>query len=69
MTTFKISLAAARVNAKLTQQEVAERLKVSNKTLINWENGTTEPSFATLQVLADMYGISIDNIFLPMKST
>lgn len=69
MADFKISLAAARVNARLTQKEVAERLKISNKTLINWENGTTEPSFATLQVLANMYGISIDNIFLPVKST
>ena len=69
MADFKISLAAARVNARLTQKEVAERLKISNKTLINWENGTTEPSFATLQVLANMYGISIDNIFMPIKST
>ena len=69
MKDLKISLAAARVNAKMTQKEVAERLKVSNKTVINWENGVSEPSFATMQILANMYGISIDNIFLPMKST
>ena len=66
MTTLKISLAAARVNAGLTQKEVAERLKISNKTLINWETGATEPSFASLQCLADLYQIPMDNIFLPI---
>ena len=69
MSELKISLAAARKNAGLTQKEVAERLRVSNKTLINWENGITEPSFASLQMMSDMYEIPIDNIFLPLKST
>ena len=69
MTDIKISLAAARVNARLTQDEVSKRLKISKKTLGNWENGTVEPSFASLLALADMYGIPVNNIFLPAKST
>lgn len=36
---LQISLAAARVNAGLTQKYVAKELRVSNKTLANWENG------------------------------
>ena len=35
---YKISMAAARVNAKLTQSEVAEIMKVSKQTIVNWEN-------------------------------
>lgn len=59
---LQISLAAARVNAGLTQKYVAKELRVSNKTLANWENGKTKPSFSTLQTLARLYGISADNL-------
>lgn len=67
--TIQISLAAARINAKLTQEEVANRLKISKRTIVNWENDKTLPSFAELNMLSDIYGIPVDNIFLPMKST
>lgn len=69
MTDIKISLAAARVNARLTQDEVSKALRISKKTLGNWENGTAEPSFASLLALANLYGIPVNNIFLPAKAT
>lgn len=67
--TLQISLAAARVNAKMTQEEVALKMRVSKRTIINWENGATTPSFADIDMLSDIYGIPVDNIFLPKKST
>lgn len=60
---IKISLAAARINAKMSQKEVADALHVSNKTVGNWEAGTSEPSFATLNELSRLYGIPIECIF------
>ena len=66
---IQISLAAARVNAGMTQEDVAQILKVSNKTIGNWEKGLSIPSAATLFTLASLYGIPEDNIFLPSKST
>lgn len=66
---IRISLAAARVNARLTQEEVAKRMKIGKRTIINWEKGTVMPSFADINLLSDIYGIPIDNIFLPQKST
>ena len=66
---IQISLAAARVNAKLTQEEVANRMKIGKRTIINWEKGVVMPSFADLHMLSDIYGIPVDNIFLPQKST
>ena len=69
MNDVKISLAAARVNAQMTQDEVAKRLKVSKATVVHWEKGRTTPSFATINTLSDMYHIPIDCIFLPEKST
>lgn len=66
---IQISLAAARVNAKLTQEEVATRMKIGKRTIINWEKGVVTPSFADLNMLSNIYGIPVDNIFLPTKST
>lgn len=66
---IRISLAAARVNAKLTQEDVAKRMKIGKRTIINWEKGVVMPSFADINMLSNIYGIPIDNIFLPDKST
>ena len=68
-TKFQISLAAARVNAGLTQVEAAEKSHLSNKTINNLENGKVTPSFANVELLCRIYGISSDYIFLPTKST
>ena len=66
---IQISLAAARVNAKLTQEDAAKRLKIGKRTLINWEKGTSIPSFSDVNMLSQIYKIPVDNIFLPTKST
>lgn len=69
MADFQISLASARVNAGMTQEEIAHKMGVSKKTIINWEKGNTSPSFAVIQMLSSMYNIPADYIFLPNKST
>ena len=69
MDTLQISLAAARVNAGMTQEDVAMLLHVSKNTVLNWEKGKVLPNFATLQTLSRLYKIPANNIFLPNKST
>lgn len=59
---FKISLAAARVNAKLKQTYVAWRLGVSVATLRNWECGKTFPNQPQIEALCELYGINYDCI-------
>lgn len=68
MSDIKISLAAARVNAGLTQVEAAKALNVGNKTLNGWENGKITPRAIQLVALSDLYKIPIDNISLPTES-
>ena len=65
----KISLEAARVNAKLTQAEIAEKLGVSRSTVIDWEKGNREIRTAYLIAFCQITGFSIDDILLPEKST
>ena len=69
MEAIRISLAAERVNAKLTQEEVAVKMRVGKRTIINWEKGSAIPSFADVNMLSSIYGIPVDNISLPEKST
>lgn len=69
MDNFQISLAAARVNAGLTQEQVADKMKVNKVTILNWEKGKVCPSFSDLYMLADIYKIPIDYIFLPSTLT
>lgn len=62
---MQVSLKAARVNANLTQAEVAKRLHKNKQTITNWESGKTKISAADLLVLCDMYKISPIAIHLP----
>lgn len=62
----KISLKAARVNAKLTQKEAAEQLGISKETLANWENGKTTPNVSKFKKFEEVYKIPYDSLnFLP----
>lgn len=58
----KLSLAAARVNAKMTQDDVAKALNVSPRTIIDWEKGRTEPKIRDAYKLAALYRVSIDDL-------
>lgn len=69
METLQISLAAARVNARMTQEEVAEKIGVTKQTIINWEKGRVIPKIPEVEMLSRIYNIPQDNIFLPCYST
>lgn len=63
---MKITLKAARVNAGLTQDETAKKLKKSKNTIVNYESGKSVPDIETGKALAALYGCSVDDlIFLP----
>lgn len=49
-----------RRQKKLTQQEMAQFLKVSKPTYNHYETGCTEPNIDTLIKLADFFGCSVD---------
>ena len=65
---IQISLAAARVNAELTQEEVAKALNVGKQTIVSWEKGRSEPKMSQSRELSQLYRIPLDYIFLPSKS-
>ena len=65
MQPFTITLEAARVNAKLTQQELAQMLGVHRTTLHNWEKGKSSPDVVHLRKVSEITKDPLDYIFLP----
>jgi len=68
-TTQIITLAGARVSAGFTQQEAANRIKVTKQTIVNWEAGKTLPTTDKAQEMADLYRIPLQFIIFGKKST
>lgn len=55
-------LAALRKTQGLTQQAVAERLGVTDKTISKWETARGLPDITVLPALAALYGVSVDEL-------
>lgn len=49
-----------RAEKGLSQKQLAERIKVSERTVSYWENGARECDFDTLWDLADFFEASVD---------
>lgn len=57
---FSVRLKELRLKKGLTQKELAKIIGVTKQTIINYEKGTTEPSFENLIKLADLFEVSLD---------
>lgn len=60
-------LARKRLDAGLTQEEVAERLGVGNEAVSRMERGVAAPTIARLFEFAELYGCRLD--YLLMESS
>lgn len=66
---FQISLKAARVNARMTQKEVANNIGVDRQTIISWESGKSKIGVEDFFKLCDLYNVPERYISLPLNST
>ena len=63
---MKLTLKAARINAQLTRAEVATKVRKSENTIANYEQGRSTPDVETAKALASLFGMPVDDInFLP----
>ncbi|KIX78815.1 hypothetical protein SF23_04405 [Streptomyces sp. MBRL 10] len=56
---------AARTDAGLTQEALAERVGVDNKTIHRVEYGTSDPTLSLLLRLADALGVPLPELVRP----
>ena len=63
----RISLKAARVNANMTQDVVAQRLNKTKQTIVNWETGVTDIKYNDLRALSELYHMPIEYLNIPER--
>lgn len=62
-----LSLKAARVEKGFTQDALAEKLGVSKRTIVNWENGEVEIKPLVIYALSAVYQMNPDFLRVPAQ--
>lgn len=57
---FANNLSSLRRQSGMTQLELAERLKYSDKAISKWERGESVPDVGVLKYIADTFGVDVD---------
>ncbi len=60
---MKLKIKEFREELRLTQKELAEKLNNVQRNVSNWESGASEPDCETIMKLAEIFGVSIDELF------
>ena len=61
----QFTLKELRARKDLTQSEVADEIGVSAQTYNAWEKDISNVSISKVKALADFFGVTIGEIFLP----
>ena len=56
------NIVTLRKEKKLKQSDLAEKIGYSDKTISRWENGSTIPDIVSLCVLADFFGVTLEDL-------
>ena len=59
---FSENFKKIRMNKNFSQETIAERLQVTAQTVGNWESGTASPELSQLPVLANVLGVTADEL-------
>ena len=62
-------IAALRKSKGMTQQEMADHLNVSNRTISKWECGEGYPEITMVPVIADLFDVTSDEILRGSRQT
>ena len=60
MSDFSCRLKELRLENKLTQKQLAEKMNVSQTAIALWERGKREPDFYTLELLSNFFHVDVD---------
>jgi len=59
---FKDNLVQMRKMKKMTQEAIAEKLGVTRQAVAKWEAGETVPDLDKCRILAELFGVSLDDL-------
>lgn len=61
------NIVSLRKSAGMTQADLAAKLNYSDKAVSKWERGEAIPDIETLRALADLFGITVDELISDRK--
>ena len=59
---FKDNLTHLRKMKKMTQEGIAEKVGVTRQAVAKWESGETLPDLEKCRLLAELFGVSLDDL-------
>ena len=59
---FRDNLVHLRKLNRMTQEDVAEKVGVTRQAFAKWESGETVPDLDKCRLLADVFGVSLDDL-------
>ena len=59
---FRDNLVHLRKLNRMTQEDVAEKVGVTRQAIAKWESGETVPALDKCRLLADVFGVSLDDL-------
>ena len=62
-------VAELRKEKKMTQEELAEKMGVTDKSISRWENGKTMPDLSMIPILAEILDVEISELLNGRKMT
>ena len=62
MTALSERLKLLRKRKDLTQEQLADYMGISPQAVSRWETGATSPDISALPMLADLFGITVDEL-------
>ena len=60
---FSVRLKELRLQHGFSQEELAEKIGIKQKSYSDWENGKCKPNYEKLEKIADFFGVSLDWLF------
>ena len=57
-----ISIKQKRVEAKMTQAELAKKIGIGQSAISQWEAGATAPRLEKLKLMSELFGCAIDDL-------
>jgi len=58
-----MTLREMRLRAGLTLKDAAKQLRVGHDILSHWENGRNKPRCSNMHKLAELYGVTVNDIY------
>ena len=60
---MKLKIKELREEYRLTQNELAKKIDNAQRNVSNWESGVSEPDCETILKIAELFEITIDELF------